>query len=337
MATYPTVKNARPGDPILNSILLAYANDPADYLQDLLFPVLYDVMGADSAWSGIIQRAAEGALFSPLVHKTKAGRGGTVTTLPGLEYDPLYVEAEEYSLQTKIPFMDKFLVQGAGDNEANQLAQVVEFIKQAREAEVAAIFQTLGNWRYSTTLGAAAKWDVATSDPTADIITALNAVPGKVDTAIIDGASAEALMNNAAFLEFDAMTVDRTAYTYNDIADRIKSRFGIENVFFGLARKSENIKQTDALDTDYIFTDSCWFGRLDMLNGRPRENAGRLNADGSLVPVSKCSVGRCIVEPMHVNDYDDNQNRSHFRQVAYSESNFVTLPAGGYVIASTRT
>ena len=366
---FPQQTNARPVDPLLNEKVVALANAPSAYLQDQLLVVLYDqtaeTVDAEGnpiptpGWTGTIQRVNEGAMFGDPNITTLVARAQTIPTYEGAGYDPMSYEADKYAILVEIPEEDRHIVQsGATSNTDVQLAGAVELMKLDREKRFEQLFMTITNWRNSATLGAAAKWDVqATSDPNEDLSTAVYTIAGygmKANVCILGRKAADLLRKNAAFLEFDDMTKDRTILNDERLKEVISSRYGIRHVFIGEAvTKTAGDDQTDDMTSVNIWDDDVWVGYLPMNDdGTPAMptdaesnvlvndiTMSQMDAAGSLFPMQKMAAGMVKVEEWSLVEDDSAgfTEDTKYHKVKYVEAIFPVLEPLGYVIKSVAT
>ncbi len=347
--SYPQPKNSRPTNPILNDRLVALANRPSAYLQDRLLPVLFDATnvpeGQESNWSGTIQRVNEGAMFGDPGVTTLVARKQTIPTYEGAGYDPMTFESDKYAIIIDIAKEDKHIVQsGSTPNTDVQLAGAVEAMKLDREKVLAALFMTTGNWRNSTTLGAAAKWDVqATSDPNEDLSDAVYAVSGfgeKANVCILGRKAADVLRKNSAFLEFDDVNKDRTILNDERLKAVISSRYGIKHVFIGEAvTKTAGDSQADNLVPVNVWDDDVWVGYLPMDDaGVPSKGitVGQVAKSGDLIPMQRMAAAVVKTEDWSIEADDSAGFEEHTvkHKVVYMEVVIPVQPPLGYVIAS---
>ena len=343
---FPQQSGGRTVDPILNERIVALANSVDGYLQDKLLPLLFDGTnvpeGQEAMWSGTVQRVNEGAFFGDPDVTTLVARGETMPIFEGVGYDPITYEADEYAMAVRIPRGDAKMIQsGSTPNSDIQLVGAVELMKLDREKILALLLMTLTNWRNGETLGAAAFWDAATSDPNEDLSDAVYAVGGygqKPNVCVLGRLAAHNLRTNAAFLEFDDMTKDRTILNDERLKEVISSRYGIKHVFIGdVVTRDSGESQDDEMTGTNVWNSNVFVGYLPMSDsGVPAAGitAGQLNGTNDLIPMQKTAAGRVKVEDWTVrfSEHVGFLESTDYRSVNYTEKVFTVLEPLGYVI-----
>ena len=355
MPMYPSTDALRPVNTVLTKVVAGYANDPENFLQGKLLPVLFDGSnlpeGTDMMVTATLQRWKASAMFGDPSANTAISTGQNYPRSRGGEFDPLTITAQKYGRMVEVPFEHiKAFQGGPAAYEMHQLAVAVQEVKIEREALLASLFCNNNNWNNTAALAALTFWSAATSDPNGDIITACDTVDQygqPANVAILTRAAANLLRQNDAFLEFDDTRLDRTVMNDERIKAVIKSRYDIDHVFIAKAMRNTDADATatptlvgiwDSVeDTDGNNMHACmWVGYLPMdASGKPVSgpSAGAMT-DGQIIPMQKMAAAKIIVDGWKVFTEEDFDHDIMKHKIRYYEALSIVSDRYGYLLTN---
>jgi len=159
----------------------------------------------------------------------------------------------------------------------------------ARELRVINAMFGTGDWTNEATLGAAAQWDDPGADPLANIWAAIDAVelnsrqPVNVGAIGFDGM--RVAVQNADLTGLMPAATRQTQITFDELAARLASAFGIERLLVG--RAVRNTANLGAAETPArMWTDNLWLGYVNPGGSVGSSFAQFSGTDGSAGPTA---------------------------------------------------
>ena len=348
MSLFPTPGSLR-SDPVLSKMIAGLMNAKDSYLQDKLVPTLFDgsnlADGDETYYTGTIQRLADGAMFGDPSRKRTIGRGELYPRARGANFNPMTYACQKFGGVAEVFWEDSRRLVGGGllTNATVQLQSEMSTQKLVREAAYRDLFQTAGNWT-NTVIGVPAApgvgqflcWNVANSDPSADIVAALGTVSlfgQEPNTIILGYDSFDALRTNAAFLNFDDIRLDRTVMNEERVASVLKARYGFENVHIGKAVANASAAP-GTLTPGRIWADTVWIGYMPSANGAPSSNISIMEGSDVMV-TTPTAAGRVIASGWKVFEFPDDMRDVTLYKVRYAEALFAVSAQLGYTLTNT--
>lgn len=256
---------------LIQAAVYGLANETRDYIMDSI-PRLASV--GDTPTRGRILLTAAEAMFGDGDVRTRVTDGERPPMDKGVSFTPIDYTAFEYARTTLLLDKERRDASALGVPwYKTKMMAPVEIMRIFREIELARIVGTAANWATSTAIAVPAnRWVANTSNPTANIETAIAAVEdagGNCDTVIMTVDTLRALKQNAPFLQFQSTTIDRTiAPVYGDfnmVANILRERHGIENVLVMGARRNTS-KTPGAPNIQRVAANWFWVGQLPVGN-----------------------------------------------------------------------
>jgi len=334
---YPTSNAYRPVNPVLQGILGSLANSSKRLIADSLLETIADGSkarpGQENYHSGTIQVVSPDAFFGDPTQDNARAPGSTYARDPGVQLAPITYSCQEYGRETVLDLVEEARAQlpGAAGLKQVLLKSVVDALQLEKERRYAELFLTTANWSGSAT--PANKWDVAASDPIADINTAVEAIRdygADGDTIIFGRAAARLLRVNSAFLEYLPTTANRQYITDETISELMMSHFGLK-AYFGNARyKTSTDSPGDSTPTlADVWGDSVWVGSLRG-SGSPAGGRGGLMASGM-------AAARIVEKGWELREYERPEISSVVMQSRYIQTEKIIQAQLGYVIDDVET
>lgn len=264
---FPSTGSLHLDGEILTGFALDLANENTDYIADRMpgLEMVAPMAATGQRFEGLIQKSAVNAFFASPDQLTAIEIGEEIPLIPGPMQDAVPWRAKKFAKGGTIPTEYTLISDARGISAARFcLAPVVEFVRECREMQVLSAIGTAGNWAASTTL--VNDWLSASADPIGDIMDGVKTVSkfGRADTMILGSASAYALMRSPAFNSPRSMQADRGTLTEDELAEIIRSRFGIGRVLISRAKYNTSKKAApSAAAVDWMLPDVCWIGKLD--------------------------------------------------------------------------
>lgn len=312
---------------LLTGLALDLCNETNDYIADKLPSLgVYEPMSSNGAvFEGLIQKSEITAFFPHADKLTSIQFGQKIPMIEGARQSSIPWRAKKFAHAGTIP-KEYNIIASARDISAARfsLAPVIEHVRVERELQVLSAFGTAANWGSNhTTL--TYDWTDPNGDPIGDIMTAIEAVTkfGTPDTMILGAASAFALMSSQSFNGPRAMDVDRATLRADQMAELIRSRFGIERVLVSRAKyNASNVADPSSASITMMLPDVCWIGKLNGANMQ----------SGSNFAVQSMAAARITPIDFLVESEYDVETQSVLFTASVHEAFPVLQPELGYLI-----
>lgn len=323
---FPSTGSLHLDGEILTGIALDLANADLDYIAPRMpgLEILTPIAATGQRFEGLIQKSAVNAFFASPDQLTSIMIGEQIPMIPGPIQDAVPWCAKKFARAGTIPSEYTVIADERGIASTRFcLGPTVEFVREAREMQVLSAIGTAGNWANSTTL--VNDWLSAGADPIGDIMDGVEAVSkfGRADTMILGSASAYALMRSPAFNSPRSLQSDRGTLTEDELAEIIRSRFGIGRVLISRAKYNTSKKASPtAAAVDFMLPDVCWIGKLD----------GDSMQVGSNFAVRSLAAARVTPMDLWVESQYDVRTGSILFTAAVHEAFPILEPELGYLI-----
>ncbi len=335
MASRPSQAQARAVNPVLQNLLIGYANAEESYIGTKLLPPV----PTEEQQTGTIYTINRGDMHGHRINTLEWGLGSRAHQSPGFGTSTATYTCERFAEEVSI---DKDAIRRSDiplDLKALQMQVVAEDMALAQERRIANAFFSTGNFAQNRTLGAGEQWITAagaavnTANPIEDISLGIETVEnnGRSANAIVFGRmSWYGFLRNPAVLEFLAISKDRLRLTPAEARALLLERFdNFKNVYVGKARQRTSNPNQTFTATD-LWGDGVWIGHLS-----DGTNMATGMGKGS-VAVAPTAVARFVEYDWTVDEYEDEPLKSEVVRISLSEDVLVTSAPDGYYLADTQ-
>ena len=285
---FPSFEALATNTRLIEGLMFDLGNEPDEYLAGkIVAPVEFPTaerqneMGIDGrALHGKIARMALWGAYGN-ARPGKVAFGQRAVPVEGQEVDPLDYEGQKYFNSYAIPVETLAEIEEWGVDAFEEMLEIPRTqVLVDREADWAALFGTTANW--GNTQAATAVWTSSSATPIQDIQNLRTKIEkfGRPDTMIMSQTVANVLAANEAFNSPRQLTVDRAILTMDQLAEIIRARFGIDNVYIASAKAETSRDPTDP-DPQYIWGNTVWMGRIG--DAMRATSTGRVRARRSAV------------------------------------------------------
>lgn len=278
---------------VLKGIVATLIDKDDWFLADKVFQVANTE--EDQVYAGNILANAPDAFYGEYDKKHYVNWGDDAIPLAGAQVDTIPYQTNKYfySLPQPKEIVRIWDAQGV-DGMARALQPVLSQVKIMREADLASLLSTTDNWLSANNKSASNKWTTANGTPVQDVMYVIEKVSKfrDPDTMVISSDAAYALMSSSAFNSPRPMDIDRATLTKDQLAELLKARFALKNVFIGRTHYNSAAKGKSANITP-LYTGFAWIGCTGLDDVAPFSKGGQI-ASGTVAAL------RVMAEDMYV-------------------------------------
>lgn len=329
---FPSIGSLALDKNVLKGIALDLANRDSDYIADKL-PKLNDEASGLSAvgdcYQGMLLKSRIDSHFANADKLTSIKIGQQIPSSVGPSQTTVGWNSKKFVFSDILP---REVVQISNARDLNSvrfcLGPLVEHVRQAREKQ---ILDVLGNTSTfsSKTCASGSEWNAANGTPVEDILKAIETVSkfGDPDVIVLSGDAAFALMGSAKFNANRAVNADHAVLRQDEMADLIRTRFGIPNVLIARAKyNASNKAGENNANITSIMSGKCFVGKLGFKNISMQV--------GNNFYVESMACARITPEDLWSETWYDPEYQSNRISATINEAFTVTEPRLGYVIAN---
>lgn len=326
---FPTSSTLQAVSPVLQNLVVSYANSQADYIAARVLPTV----PTEGEESGTIHTVGRASTFGDVSAQLLRGYKSGYHRILGPQLSTLTFLCEEFGDETVLDMRQvQTALESRGsaiDLEALSSQIAIDNLLIAQERRAAALLFNTSTFS-TTSLSGTSQWSASTGDPTANINARVKAVQGAIgkrpNTVILGRDPYYTLLENPALI---ARAPDNTARQVLEDADlrAYFRKFGLTNFFAGLTiYNSANQGQT--FTGAAIWGDYVWIGYMDY--DTPAVAVGRNVFQGS-----SSAAARFVHTELSSEEYDDNPIRSHVIRHRQVLDEVVLSAASANIIADT--